>query len=67
MPKIEVDITRCKGCEYCMIACPHEVISLSSTFAPSGYYPATMVKAEACTGCKLCAIVCPDMAIEVWK
>ena len=67
MPKIEVDIVRCKGCEYCVVACPHDCIALSGTFAPSGYYPAALVKPEACTGCKLCAVVCPDVAIEVWK
>jgi 2-oxoglutarate ferredoxin oxidoreductase subunit delta len=67
MPKIEVDITRCKGCELCIPACPEDVIALSETFAPSGYYPAVMVKPDDCTGCKLCAYVCPDVAIEVWK
>jgi 2-oxoglutarate ferredoxin oxidoreductase subunit delta len=67
MPKIEVDIVRCKGCELCIAACPEDVIGLSENFAASGYYPATMVKPENCTGCKLCAYVCPDIAIEVWK
>lgn len=67
MPKIEVDITRCKGCELCIVVCPEDVIALSEDFAPSGYYPAIPVKAEECTGCKLCAYVCPDVAIEVWK
>lgn len=67
MPKIEVDIRRCKGCELCIPACPEDVIGLAGTFSPSGYYPATMVKPENCTGCKLCAYVCPDVAIEVWK
>ncbi|NLI15852.1 MAG: 4Fe-4S binding protein [candidate division Zixibacteria bacterium] len=67
MPKIEVDIKRCKGCELCIVACPEGVIALSKTFAPSGYYPAMMAKPEACTGCRQCAYVCPDVAIEVWK
>ena len=67
MPKIEVDIKRCKGCEYCIIACPEDVLVLSETFSSSGYYPAKLVRPEECTGCKLCAYVCPDVAIEVWK
>ncbi len=67
MPKIEVDIVRCKGCELCIPSCPENVIELSQTFAPSGYYPATMARPDDCTGCKMCAYVCPDVAIEVWK
>jgi 2-oxoglutarate ferredoxin oxidoreductase subunit delta len=67
MPKIEVNKVRCKGCELCIPACPKDVIGLSKTFAPSGYYPATMIKPEACNGCRLCAFVCPDVAITVYK
>ncbi len=67
MPKIEVDMVRCKGCELCVVACPEEVIEISKNFAPSGYYPATMARPDDCTGCKMCAYVCPDVAIEVWK
>lgn len=64
---IEVDETRCKGCELCVIACPHEVLALADTFSANGYYPAIMIAPEKCTGCKLCGIVCPDVAIKVWK
>ncbi len=67
MPKIEVDIERCKGCELCIPACPEDVLELSETFASSGYYPVELVRPDGCTGCKLCAYVCPDVAIEVWK
>jgi len=67
MPKIEVDILRCKGCELCVAACPEKVIALSKNFASSGYYPAELIKPEGCTGCRMCAYVCPDVAIEVWK
>ena len=67
MPKIEVDIDRCKGCELCIPACPKDVIGLSETFSGSGYYPATMVNPEPCNGCRLCAFVCPDVAITVYK
>ena len=65
MPKIEVDINRCKGCELCVVACPYKVIGMSKKFASTGYYPAVMVKPEKCTGCTLCTMVCPDVAIEV--
>ncbi|MFH0930343.1 MAG: 4Fe-4S dicluster domain-containing protein [Candidatus Zixiibacteriota bacterium] len=67
MPRIEVDIKRCKGCELCVVACPYKVIGMSEKFASTGYYPATTVKPEKCTGCILCALVCPDVAIEVYK
>jgi len=67
MPRIEVDINRCKGCELCVVACPYKVIEMSEKFSHTGYYPAIMVKPEKCTGCTLCALVCPDVAIEVYK
>jgi 2-oxoglutarate ferredoxin oxidoreductase subunit delta len=64
---IEVDHSKCKGCEYCVVACPHKIIVMSDTFSASGYYPAELIEPEKCTGCKLCAIACPDVAITVWK
>ena len=67
MPRIEVDIKRCKGCELCVVACPYKVIALADKFASTGYYPAVMILPEKCTCCTLCALVCPDVAIEVYK
>jgi 2-oxoglutarate ferredoxin oxidoreductase subunit delta len=65
--KIEIDREACKGCGYCVEACPMKVIALDSQFNELGFYPAAPVHPEKCTGCALCAHVCPDIAIEVWK
>ena len=65
--KIEIDREACKGCGYCIEACPKGVIILDTQFNSLGFYPAVNAHAEKCTGCAICAHVCPDIAIEVWK
>lgn len=42
------------GCDKCMVACPHEAISL-------GNHPEIN---DSCTGCGLCVQVCPSAALE---
>jgi 2-oxoglutarate ferredoxin oxidoreductase subunit delta len=65
--QIKIDRETCKGCGYCVEACPKKVIALDTKFNEQGFYPAVSAHPELCTGCAICAQVCPDIAIEVWK
>ena len=58
---------RCKGCGLCVIACPKQVIRVSSKINRSGYPIARIDDMETCTGCALCAEMCPDVVISVFK
>ena len=61
-----VDTERCKGCELCVIACPLDVLALTSKEVNrKGYNFAHEVLADTCTGCASCATVCPDGCITV--
>ena len=64
---IVVDVDRCKGCEVCVAACPHEVIGISREVNIKGYKYAYMAKPESCVGCANCAVVCPDGVITVYR
>ena len=64
--KIEINREMCKGCSYCMAACPKGVISMEKSFNRMGYFPARSEHSDKCTGCALCARMCPEIAIEVW-
>ena len=66
MPKIDVMVERCKGCERCNHACPQGIIKMSPKLNAKGYNYAFLADPQRCIGCRLCAITCPDVAIEVY-
>jgi 2-oxoglutarate ferredoxin oxidoreductase subunit delta len=65
--KIVIDTELCKGCKYCIMACPKGLISVDKKFNSKGYFPAHFKYMEKCTGCAICAHMCPEIAIEVWR
>jgi len=69
---IKIDSDQCKGCGFCVEACPNDVIEIGSQRNAMGYFYAVVKKAKGkddkgCTGCSLCAIMCPEVAIEVYR
>ncbi|MCG6551118.1 MAG: 4Fe-4S dicluster domain-containing protein [Candidatus Magnetominusculus sp. LBB02] len=65
--KITISKELCKGCTFCVTACPKKILRLSKEFNSSGYFPAIVDNMELCTGCAMCAEMCPEIAIEVWR
>ena len=64
---IVIDKELCKGCSYCVDACPLGVIAIEEKFNRKGIFPASPVRPEKCTGCCMCAQMCPEIAIEVYR
>lgn len=65
--KIEINRERCKGCGYCVEACPKSILVIGKDFNKMGYFVAEITSPEDCTGCASCAEICPDIAITVWR
>ncbi len=67
--KIIIAVETCKGCLYCIEACPKHLITEATRLNTKGYYPAEFNPSEdeGCTACTLCAISCPEAAIEVYR
>jgi 2-oxoglutarate ferredoxin oxidoreductase subunit delta len=64
---IVIDRELCKGCAFCVEACPLGVIMIEDTFNEKGFFPAHPGDLEKCTGCAMCARMCPEIAIEVYR
>ena len=63
-----VDTERCKGCNLCVVACPLNVLALTTKEVNrKGYNYAHEVLADTCTGCASCATICPDGCITVYR
>lgn len=57
----------CKGCAFCVVACPIRVLELDSRLNAHGYHPAYYI-GGGCTGCGICFYACPEPgAIAVYK
>jgi 2-oxoglutarate ferredoxin oxidoreductase subunit delta len=68
--RIEIRDESCKGCQYCLIFCPRELLQIDkSRINVLGYNPARFVDnpEKPCLGCALCAEICPDALIEVYR
>jgi 2-oxoglutarate ferredoxin oxidoreductase subunit delta len=65
--KIRIYSEVCKGCGYCVEACPMGVISMRTRFNKKGFFPAVAEHMEKCTGCAMCAHMCPEIAIRVYR
>ena len=55
---------RCKGCYYCMSACPKGAIHRSGHMNGKGY-ETVAVDQEKCIGCGACYRMCPDYVFEL--
>jgi len=70
MGKILIDAEKCKGCSYCVLSCPRQLIAIDGErINMLGYNPARFNgdSGEKCTGCALCAEMCPEVVIEVYR
>lgn len=65
---VVVNENRCKGCDLCVVACPCDVLGMTTKDVNhKGYKYCEVVNENACIGCAACAIVCPDGCIDVYK
>ena len=67
MLKVSIDKEKCKGCQYCVLYCPHKCIEMSKELNKHGVNYAVFVKKQACTQCGICQMVCPDTCVVVYK
>lgn len=62
--KLYIDVSRCKGCGYCINACPKGAIYTSKHINENGYN-SVEVDRDKCVVCGSCYKVCPDYVFEI--
>lgn len=65
--QVLVNEERCKACNLCVSACPHDVLRLSTKINSKGYHPVEAHLPEKCTGCTLCGVICPDLVLTIQR
>lgn len=53
---------RCKGCGYCIVHCPREILAESEVYNSKGYHPPVVI-GDGCLNCHYCELLCPEFAI----
>ncbi|MHC1598649.1 MAG: 4Fe-4S dicluster domain-containing protein [Candidatus Methanofastidiosia archaeon] len=61
---IRISEEYCKGCGYCVFACPTDALKISSKINFRGV-SIPLIDEKACKMCRLCEMICPDFAIVV--
>lgn len=61
---IKVEKERCKGCQYCIKACPKGAVSLSGERNGQGV-EFVKVDPDQCVECGTCYTVCPDLVFTI--
>lgn len=68
MPKVLIQVDRCKGCKLCTTVCPKKIIEMDPTkMNVKGFHPVSITEMDKCIGCAFCATMCPDSVLEVEK
>ncbi|MCI9440400.1 MAG: 4Fe-4S binding protein [Ruminococcus sp.] len=62
--KVYTDVARCKGCGYCIQACPKQAVTVSDHINENGYN-VIQVDENNCIACGICYRVCPDYVFEI--
>ena len=75
--KLEIDESRCKGCNLCTMACPYRIYKQGTSPNRRGTYIPELDRPERCPNsrlsqlygrrlCGVCSLICPDQAIH-WR
>ena len=73
--KIEIDESRCKGCNLCTVGCPYKIFQAGKKPNRKGVMVPILDRPERCTNCRLqhlygrvlcgvCQMTCPVQAIR---
>ena len=67
--RVNINRELCKGCYYCIMACPVKTLEKDTKPNSTGTYPAKPLGPEEskCIACGNCFSVCPDVAIQVYE
>ncbi|MCI2061939.1 MAG: 4Fe-4S binding protein [Eubacteriaceae bacterium] len=65
MEKISIDVSRCKGCGYCICVCPSGAITKSEEVSKKGY-TVISVDESKCVQCGSCYKMCPDYVFQIF-
>ena len=66
--KVIINRELCKGCYWCIKACPVKILEKDTVPNSTGTYPVKSADSELevrCIACGSCYEVCPDVCIQV--
>jgi len=67
LPWVTMESELCKGCDFCVVTCPPEVLKMSTDINSRGYRFSIYIGKD-CTGCGICYYNCPEPgAIIVYR